>query len=160
MVSRATSLEGLVILTPFDKSKICCRQNEDLRLEFRRLGYLSLKTIVQYGAPAEAARASKDIKALFNASAVDVTESEQSELDPRPDGDACERAIRIQRANMALTAPPPAQLTRLPLTTPIPGTASSSQRPTSSTRLRKRRLSDATPNSAPSKRRRASGLMS
>ncbi|KAJ7168754.1 hypothetical protein C8R46DRAFT_853884, partial [Mycena filopes] len=44
MVSRVTSLEGLVILTPFSKDKICCRQNEDVCLEFRRLGYLALKT--------------------------------------------------------------------------------------------------------------------
>ncbi|KAJ7165485.1 hypothetical protein C8R43DRAFT_816682, partial [Mycena crocata] len=44
MVSRATSLEGLVILTPFSKDKICCRQSEDVRTEFRRLRYLALST--------------------------------------------------------------------------------------------------------------------
>ncbi|KAJ7177011.1 hypothetical protein C8R46DRAFT_829436, partial [Mycena filopes] len=44
MLSRATSLEGVVILTPFPQQKICCRQNEDLRLEFRRMAYLALKT--------------------------------------------------------------------------------------------------------------------
>ncbi|KAJ7763347.1 hypothetical protein B0H16DRAFT_1213753, partial [Mycena metata] len=44
MVSRVTSLQGLVILTPFAKDRICCRQNEDVRLEFRRLRYLELKT--------------------------------------------------------------------------------------------------------------------
>ncbi|KAJ7779994.1 hypothetical protein B0H16DRAFT_1299878 [Mycena metata] len=49
MVSRATSLEALVILTPFPKAKICCRQNEDLRLEFHRLRYHALKTIQAFG---------------------------------------------------------------------------------------------------------------
>ncbi|KAJ7715807.1 hypothetical protein B0H16DRAFT_1210338, partial [Mycena metata] len=44
MISRVTSLEGLVILMPFSKDRICCRQNEDLRLEFRRLRYLELQT--------------------------------------------------------------------------------------------------------------------
>ncbi|KAJ7136458.1 hypothetical protein C8R43DRAFT_859936, partial [Mycena crocata] len=44
MVSRATSLQGLVILTPFKKDKICCRQSQDARTEFRRLRYLALST--------------------------------------------------------------------------------------------------------------------
>ncbi|KIL57047.1 hypothetical protein M378DRAFT_48892, partial [Amanita muscaria Koide BX008] len=29
MISRACSLEGLLILRPFDRKKICCRQSED-----------------------------------------------------------------------------------------------------------------------------------
>ncbi|KAJ7751381.1 hypothetical protein B0H16DRAFT_1318188 [Mycena metata] len=66
MVSRATSLEGLVILTPFPKDKICCRQNEDLRLEFRRLRFHALRTIEKYGTRQEAARASGEIQAEFN----------------------------------------------------------------------------------------------
>ncbi|KAJ7086284.1 hypothetical protein C8R43DRAFT_832243, partial [Mycena crocata] len=44
MVSRVTSLEGLVILTPFAKSVIQCHQSADVRNEFRRLRYLALKT--------------------------------------------------------------------------------------------------------------------
>ncbi|KAJ7156453.1 hypothetical protein C8R43DRAFT_834240, partial [Mycena crocata] len=44
MVSRVTSLDGLVILTPFSKSVICCHQSADVRNEFRRLHYHSLKT--------------------------------------------------------------------------------------------------------------------
>ncbi|KAJ7110814.1 hypothetical protein C8R43DRAFT_826035, partial [Mycena crocata] len=44
MVSRATSLQGLVILTPFKKDKITCRQSQDVRTEFRRLRYLALTT--------------------------------------------------------------------------------------------------------------------
>ncbi|KAJ7231760.1 hypothetical protein C8J57DRAFT_1091594 [Mycena rebaudengoi] len=34
MLSRVASLEGLIILTPFDKARICCRRSQDLRQEF------------------------------------------------------------------------------------------------------------------------------
>ncbi|KAJ7154988.1 hypothetical protein C8R43DRAFT_863249, partial [Mycena crocata] len=44
MISRATSLEGLVILSPFKKEQICCRQSEDIRNENRRLNFLALRT--------------------------------------------------------------------------------------------------------------------
>ncbi|KAJ3724887.1 hypothetical protein C8R42DRAFT_559339, partial [Lentinula raphanica] len=37
MLSRAKSLQGLVILRPFSKAKITCHQSEDVRLELRRL---------------------------------------------------------------------------------------------------------------------------
>ncbi|KAJ7094146.1 hypothetical protein C8R44DRAFT_645632 [Mycena epipterygia] len=37
MLSRATCLEGIVILTPFAKEKICCRQSKDARAEAKRL---------------------------------------------------------------------------------------------------------------------------
>ncbi|KAH9853911.1 hypothetical protein C2E23DRAFT_695761, partial [Lenzites betulinus] len=41
MLSRATSLEGVLILRPFDHSKITCRQSEDLRKEMSRLHILA-----------------------------------------------------------------------------------------------------------------------
>ncbi|OSC97380.1 hypothetical protein PYCCODRAFT_1334713, partial [Trametes coccinea BRFM310] len=44
MLSRATSLNGIIILRPFDKSKITCRPSEDLRKELRRLEILALQT--------------------------------------------------------------------------------------------------------------------
>ncbi|TDL13843.1 hypothetical protein BD410DRAFT_695407, partial [Rickenella mellea] len=44
MVSRVKSLDGLVILRPFSKKKITCRQSEELRNELRRLQFLHLKT--------------------------------------------------------------------------------------------------------------------
>ncbi|KAJ3772896.1 hypothetical protein FB446DRAFT_620253, partial [Lentinula raphanica] len=40
MLSRVRSLDGLVILRPFPKSKISCRQSEDVRVEVRRLQHL------------------------------------------------------------------------------------------------------------------------
>ena len=45
MVSRVTSLEGLLILRPFRSSKIKCRQSEDVRNEFKRLDRLRTLTI-------------------------------------------------------------------------------------------------------------------
>ncbi|KAJ3719269.1 hypothetical protein C8R42DRAFT_539950, partial [Lentinula raphanica] len=40
MISRVKSLEGLVILRPFSRSKIMCRQSQDVRQELRRLQQL------------------------------------------------------------------------------------------------------------------------
>ncbi|KAI0717165.1 hypothetical protein C8Q76DRAFT_571455, partial [Earliella scabrosa] len=44
MLSRATSLEGVIILRSFRKCKITCHQSGDIRKEARRLEILQLKT--------------------------------------------------------------------------------------------------------------------
>ncbi|KAI9059961.1 hypothetical protein FKP32DRAFT_1538041, partial [Trametes sanguinea] len=44
MLSRATSLDGIIILRPFPYAKISCRQSEDVRNELTRLDILALKT--------------------------------------------------------------------------------------------------------------------
>ncbi|KAM6498792.1 hypothetical protein JOM56_006740, partial [Amanita muscaria] len=44
MISRACSLEGLLILRLFDRKKICCRQSEDAHQEHSRLKILNLAT--------------------------------------------------------------------------------------------------------------------
>ncbi|TDL18180.1 hypothetical protein BD410DRAFT_702405, partial [Rickenella mellea] len=44
MLSRVTSLQGLVILRPFSIKKISSRQSQDLRSEMHRLQYLRLQT--------------------------------------------------------------------------------------------------------------------
>jgi ATP-dependent exoDNAse (exonuclease V) alpha subunit len=49
MVSRSTSLEGLVILRDFDFNKITKRHSEDLRREFGRLEYLKVQTTLKHG---------------------------------------------------------------------------------------------------------------
>jgi hypothetical protein len=46
MLSRVKSLKGLLILRPFEKKKIQCRQSEDVRTEMLRLEALSLETII------------------------------------------------------------------------------------------------------------------
>jgi len=53
MVSRSTSLEGLVILRDFDFGKVTKRHSEDLRREFKRLEYLRLQTILKAGSEDE-----------------------------------------------------------------------------------------------------------
>ncbi|KAJ3965947.1 hypothetical protein EV361DRAFT_772959, partial [Lentinula raphanica] len=40
MLSRVRSLEGLIILRPFQKSRISCHQSQDIRSEMNRLSDL------------------------------------------------------------------------------------------------------------------------
>ena len=53
MVSRATSMEGLVVLRDFDCGKITKRHSEDLRRELKRLECLRLRTVLQVGSEGE-----------------------------------------------------------------------------------------------------------
>jgi hypothetical protein len=146
MVSRVTSLDGLVILSPFTKEKICCRQNEDVRLEFRRLKYLALTTIKAYGTAREAAQATRDIKASFN-EPLQEAETAADGVDPR------DRVIRIQRANAVLTAP--ITRTRLPLTAPMPVSQPQGSSISRAWRQKKRSLDDTTAfNVGPSTKKR------
>ena len=64
MVSRATSLDGLVVLRDFDARQITKRRSEDLRKEFRRLTLLKWQTIVDHGCGAEINEAKQMIKNL------------------------------------------------------------------------------------------------
>lgn len=47
MLSRVTSLQGLLILRPFARNKICCNISQDLREENKRLRILSLQTLAR-----------------------------------------------------------------------------------------------------------------
>ena len=49
MLSRVTSLKGLLILRPFERKKISCNISEELRNENRRLRVLAQKTLERYG---------------------------------------------------------------------------------------------------------------
>ena len=65
MVSRATSLEGLVVLRGFDARQITKRRSEELRNEFRRLMCLKWRTVAKHGAGDEiqdAKRKSDDLQ--------------------------------------------------------------------------------------------------
>ena len=53
MVSRATSMEGLVVLRDFDCGKITKRHSEDLRRELKQLECLRLRTVLQVGSEGE-----------------------------------------------------------------------------------------------------------
>ena len=63
MLSRATSLDGVIILRPFAKSKISCRQSELLRDELnKRLPRLTLQTIARFGDADEVQEALQQLK--------------------------------------------------------------------------------------------------
>lgn len=53
MASRATSLQGLLILRPFRRSKISCRLSQENRQEASRLRGVQLKTIIHCGSTEE-----------------------------------------------------------------------------------------------------------
>ena len=48
MLSRATSLQGVIILRPFSIKRITCRRSEDMRNEIKRLTKLEQKTTAAY----------------------------------------------------------------------------------------------------------------
>ena len=50
MISRTTSLYGLIVLRDFDAKQISKWRSEDLRKEFPRLTLLKWETIARYGA--------------------------------------------------------------------------------------------------------------
>jgi hypothetical protein len=137
-------LEGLAILTPFPKDKICCRQSEDVRTEFRRLKYLELQTIAWHGTSEEAEEVKQDLKKRYGTSAPDAA---------MPDVESADAGVRVDRlqrhhASIAIGS---INRQRLALTEPIPGSAESgttehpSQPPPIRSSLRKRRLDDTTP---------------
>ena len=64
MVSRVKSLDGLMILRPFDRSKICCNLKQDLRDELKRQRLLELATLARYGEGRIASEAAQQIDHL------------------------------------------------------------------------------------------------
>jgi hypothetical protein len=151
MVSRATSLEGLVILTPFSKDKICCRRSQDVRDEFRRLRYLALQTVTCHGTEAEAASARSTLKAEYGR-----TGRQEIDVDA-PASDAADRVQQLQRENAAIHAHVNQRFGWVAVDTPIASTSGSSTSDSApgSLRLTKRKLDDATilPSTSPAKRR-------
>ncbi|KAJ3537287.1 hypothetical protein NM688_g6714 [Phlebia brevispora] len=64
MLSRATSLDGLLLLRPFDKNKICAGPAEGLRIEWNRLRRLELLTLVHWCTGETAERAQLELTAM------------------------------------------------------------------------------------------------
>ena len=64
MVSRATSLDGLVVLRDFDARQITKRRSEDLRKEFTHLTILKWQTVLNHGCGAESEEAKQMIEKL------------------------------------------------------------------------------------------------
>ena len=61
MISRVKSLDGLLIIRPFNKQRITCRLNEELRREFARLRILELLTIIEHGSDRDARISRKEL---------------------------------------------------------------------------------------------------
>jgi len=57
MASRSTSLEGLLVMRPFNISKISCHRSQEARDEFHRLDLARWRTIATHGTPQEQASA-------------------------------------------------------------------------------------------------------
>jgi len=93
MLSRVSSLEGLVIVRPFAKSKIMCRQSEDARHEFRRLNLLRLQTIVQTSSSEE----SQQAKLLLSRIGIYNTHNNETISQPVENLIADEAAARLER---------------------------------------------------------------
>jgi hypothetical protein len=66
MVSRSTSMDGLMILRDFDFGKITKRHSEDLQKELSRLECLRLQTILRAGSDNEKHEAKKLITTLWS----------------------------------------------------------------------------------------------
>lgn len=64
MVSRATSLDGLLLLRSFDAKQIKKRRSEDLRKEFQRLWLLKWRTILKSGESEEVCEAKERLNSL------------------------------------------------------------------------------------------------
>jgi hypothetical protein len=64
MCSRATSLNGLVVLRGFDRRQIGKRRSEELRKEFDRLMHLKWQTIQNYGTVEEVHQAKQELNIL------------------------------------------------------------------------------------------------
>jgi hypothetical protein len=141
------SLDSLVNLNPFPKEVIYCRQSQDMRVEFRRVRYLSLKVIQKYGSPDEVARASSVLRESYRPAPMDADP-------PKPMEGGADAVARVNQIQANVLMGPVNR--RLALSAPIPGSSSVSSASTSCLQAnRKRRLDDATPNSrSPPKKRK------
>jgi hypothetical protein len=64
MILRVTSLNGILLLRPFDWSKICCRRSQDSRQERERINILQLQTKVKHGTLTESANARQTLHGI------------------------------------------------------------------------------------------------
>ena len=64
IVSRATSLEGLVVLRDFDSKQIAKRRSEEVRKEFTRLTHLKCQMTAKWGSTEEGLEANRELQEL------------------------------------------------------------------------------------------------
>ena len=83
MVSRATSLDGLIVLQDFDTKQIAKRRSEDMRREFAHLTLLKWRTIVQYGTEGEVVEAKVELEGDVRRSSQRGTKRKSNDIDRR-----------------------------------------------------------------------------
>jgi hypothetical protein len=93
MVSRVTSIKGLLILRPFKFAKIKCNQSQDTRKEFSRLNRLRLHTIAKIGSAEE----QKDAQAaLLNECRFNIENMETETIEPQTRQTTQHKKVKIQ----------------------------------------------------------------
>lgn len=65
MLSRATSLQGALILRPFSEKKTTCHQPQDVRDETKRLRTLALQTMIRTGTACEQLAAQLELEIIY-----------------------------------------------------------------------------------------------
>lgn len=98
MISRVTSLDGLLILNSFKKDRITCRQSEEVRNEATRHQILALHTIVETGSPEEVKEAKNKLAGLSHPHFSTIVSKETDET--RIAEDSFVRLTRLERANL------------------------------------------------------------
>ncbi|KAJ7497910.1 hypothetical protein B0H11DRAFT_2226597 [Mycena galericulata] len=103
MLSRATSLEGVFILRPFQKKVIQRHPSQDVRDEFRRLDVLCHQSIMQYGTADEGTEAQEYLVRTFSAQALPNEDNIAEPMDLDVDVGA-RRLATLQATNARLIA--------------------------------------------------------
>ncbi|KAJ7869299.1 hypothetical protein B0H14DRAFT_3861206 [Mycena olivaceomarginata] len=101
MLSRATSLEGVFILRPFQKKIIQRHPSQDVRDEFRRLDVLCHQSIMQYGTADEGTEAQEYLVRTFSARALPNEDNRAEPMDLDVDVGA-RRLATLQATNARL----------------------------------------------------------
>lgn len=104
MLSRVRSIEGLRILRPFHIAKIQYRLSEDARREFRRLDFLRLTTIINFGSVSEGVEAEKALsKTKYRDQVMSTIDNETNYSDP---SGSARQLHHLQQKNFLLTSTP------------------------------------------------------
>lgn len=135
MVSRASSLEGLLVLRSFQSRKIMCSLSQDARVERCRVNRLRLRTLIKYGTPTEVSSAMTEL----GESVGNLAETDKNVFDSAVD--RTKELTQLQDDYEAMfKIGVPRRITRIPLTD-NPPLRSSLGGPSSSVDRQKRKVS-------------------
>lgn len=104
MLSRVKSLEGLIILRPFEKRKIQCRQSEDSRREAKRMDFLRLQTIIVHGDVEEISNSQQLLSSSPYEDRFTILDNHHEEEMSWSQADSVQRLKDLQDANQYVTS--------------------------------------------------------